>query len=106
MEMYHIPEGFDTVTLPLDDGSEIVCDVAMMFTVDDQEYIALLPPEGYDEEGTVYLYRYYDADREEDIVIESIASDEEWEKVADAYDEILDSEDFKAYMELEDLLDD
>ena len=106
METYSIPEGMDTVTLPLDDGTELVCDVAMMFTVDDQEYIALLPPEGYDEEGTVYLYRYYDADKEEDIVIESIESDEEWEKVADAYDEILDSEDFKAYMELEELLDD
>lgn len=106
METYSIPEGMDTVTLPLDDGTELVCDVAMLFTVDDQEYIALLPPEGYDEEGTVYLYRYYDADKEEDIVIESIESDEEWEKVADAYDEILDSEDFKAYMELEELLDD
>lgn len=106
METYTIPETMDTVTLPLEDGSELECDVAMLFTVEDQTYIALLPPEGYDEEGTVYLYRYYDADKEEDIVIESIDSDEEWEKVADAYDEILDSEEFKAYMELDDLLDD
>lgn len=106
METYTIPETMDTVTLPLEDGSELECDVAMLFTVEDQAYIALLPPEGYDEEGTVYLYRYYDADKEEDIVIESINSDEEWEKVADAYDEILDSEEFKAYMELDDLLDD
>ncbi len=106
MEAYSIPEGMDTVTLPLDDGTDLVCDVVMMFTVDDQEYIALLPPDGYDEEGTVYLYRYFDAEQEEDIVVESIDSDEEWEKVADAYDEILDSEEFKAYMELDELLDD
>ena len=106
METYSIPEGMDTVTLPLDDGTDLVCDVGMMFTVDDQEYIALLPPDGYDEEGTVYLYRYYDAEKEEDIVVESIDSDEEWEKVADAYDEILDSEEFKAYMELDELLND
>ena len=52
------------------------------------------------------MYRYYDAEKEEDIVVESIDSDEEWEKVADAYDEILDSEEFKAYMELDELLND
>ena len=57
METYSIPEGMDTVTLPLDDGTDLVCDVVMMFTVDDQEYIALLPPDGYDEEGTVYLMK-------------------------------------------------
>ena len=40
METYSIPEGMDTVTLPSDDGTDLVCDVVMMFTVDDQEYIA------------------------------------------------------------------
>ena len=94
-----MPEGMDTVTLPLDDGTEIVCEVVMIFTVDDQDYIALLPPDGYDEEGTVYLYRFFDADQEEDIVVESIDSDEEWEKVADAYDEILDLEEFNELLD-------
>ena len=95
METYSIPEEMDAVTLPLDDGTELVCEVVMIFTVDDQDYVALLPPDGYDEEGTVYLYRFFDADQEEDIVVESIDSDEEWEKVADAYDEILDIEEFE-----------
>lgn len=99
METYSMPEGMDTVTLPLDDGTEIVCEVVMIFTVDDQDYIALLPPDGYDEEGTVYLYRFFDADQEEDIVVESIDSDEEWEKVADAYDEILDLEEFNELLD-------
>lgn len=99
METYSMPEGMDTVTLPLDDGTELVCEVVMIFTVDDQDYIALLPPDGYDEEGTVYLYRFFDADQEEDIVVESIDSDEEWEKVADAYDEILDLEEFNELLD-------
>ena len=48
-----------TVTLTLDDDSEIECVVLNIFSAGDREYIALLPMEGADsEEGEVYLYRY------------------------------------------------
>ena len=52
-------EGRDTVTLTLDDDSELECIVLNIFKGGDREYIALLPTEGIEaEEGTVYLYRY------------------------------------------------
>ena len=48
----------DTVTLTLDDDSELECIVLNIFKGGDREYIALLPTEGIEaEEGTVYLYR-------------------------------------------------
>ena len=43
-----------TVTLTLDDDSEIECVVLNIFSAGDREYIALLPMEGAEsEEGTV-----------------------------------------------------
>ena len=48
-----------TVTLTLDDGSEVECVVLTIFEAGDRDYIALLPTEGAEaEEGEVYLYRY------------------------------------------------
>ena len=47
-------EGRDTVTLTLDDDSELECIVLNIFKGGDREYIALLPTEGIEaEEGTV-----------------------------------------------------
>ena len=48
-----------TVTLTLDDGSQLECVVLTIFDAGEREYIALLPMEGEEaEEGEVYLYRY------------------------------------------------
>ena len=50
-----------TVTLTLDDGSEVECVVLTIFEAGDRDYIALLPTEGAEaDEGEVYLYRYED----------------------------------------------
>ena len=47
-----------TVTLTLDDGSEVECVVLTIFEAGDRDYIALLPTEGAEaDEGEVYLYR-------------------------------------------------
>ena len=47
-----------TVTLTLEDGSELECSVLAIFPVQDKQYIALVPmTEDEDsEEGDVYLY--------------------------------------------------
>ena len=81
-----------TVTLTLDDGTELECVVLTIFEAADKEYIALLPLDGNEaEDGEVYLYRYTeDADGNPDI--QNIESDEEYEIVADAFDEFLDTE--------------
>ena len=48
-----------TVTLTLDDGSQLECVVLTIFVAGKREYIALLPMDGQEaEEGEVYLYRY------------------------------------------------
>lgn len=83
-----------TVTLTLDDGTELECVVLTIFEAGDREYIALLPLDGKEaEDGEVYLYRYVE-DINGNPDLENILSDEEYEIVADAFDELLDTEEF------------
>ena len=89
-----------TVTLTLDNDEEIECAVLTIYSVEDKEYIALLPldEEGDNEDGEVYIYRYIEtADGEP--TLENIEDDDEYEAAADAFDEWLDEQEFE---ELED----
>ena len=83
-----------TVTLTLDDGTELECVVLTIFEAGEKEYIALLPLDGREaEDGEVYLYRYVE-DINGNPDLENIDSDEEYESVADAFDELLDSAEY------------
>ena len=83
-----------TVTLTLDDGTELECVVLSIFEAGEKEYIALLPLDGREaEDGEVYLYRYVE-DINGNPDLENIDSDEEYEIVADAFDELLDSAEY------------
>ena len=83
-----------TVTLTLDDGTELECVVLTIFEAGEKEYIALLPLDGIEaEDGEVYLYRYVE-DINGNPDLENIDSDEEYEIVADAFDELLDSAEY------------
>ena len=83
-----------TVTLTLDDDSEIECVVLNISSAGDREYIALLPMEGAEsEEGEVYLYRYSE-DENGQPNLENIEDDDEYEIVADAFDELLDEQEY------------
>ena len=83
-----------SVTLELDDGSSVNCDVLAIYPVDEQFYIALLPTDGPDAEtGEVYLYRY-DEDESNVPQLSNIESDEEFEIASEAFDELLDAEEF------------
>lgn len=94
-----------TVTLTLDDGTDLECVVLTIFEAADKEYIALLPLDGNEaEDGEVYLYRYSE-DAEGNPDIQNIESDEEYEIVADAFDELLDTEEYDEIVG-EDELDD
>ena len=96
-------EGGDTtVTLTLDDGSLLECVVLTIFEAGDdgREYIALMPQTD-DEGGEVYLYRYTETeDGQPDLT--NIESDEEYEAVADAFDEILDAQEFNEFFAQDD----
>lgn len=85
-----------TVTLTLDNDEEIECAVLTIYSVDDKEYIALLPldEEGDNEDGEVYIYRYTEtADGEP--TLDNIEDDDEYEAAADAFDEWLDEQEFE-----------
>ena len=99
---YNNNSEYSTVTLSLDDGSEVECAVIRTFPAGDKNYIALLPIADIDEdESEVYLYRYsISADNEP--VLENIDSDEEYEIVSDAFDEELDAMEYEELYEQED----
>ena len=84
-----------TVSMVLEDGTELECSVIAIFPVNDRDYIALLPDkvvEGF-EENEVFLYRYEELGDDE-INLEPIEDEDEYEAVVDAFDEILDEEEF------------
>ncbi|MDD3173603.1 MAG: DUF1292 domain-containing protein [Herbinix sp.] len=83
----------DSITLSLDDGTELNCTVLDIFSVDNKDYIALQPEEGEEEEDNVFLYRYIQEDDGEPQLL-NIDDDDEFEAVADAFEELLDSQDY------------
>ncbi len=92
-----------TVTLTLDDGSQLECVVLTIFDAGEREYIALLPMDGQEaEEGEVYLYRYSE-DVNGNPNLENIEDDEEYDIVADAFDELLDEQEYDELVGEEDL---
>ena len=84
------------VTLELDDGTEVECAILTIFDVKDIDYIALIPlnedGEG-NEDGEVLIYRYAE-DGEGNPSLSNIENDEEYEIVAERFDEILDEDEF------------
>lgn len=85
-----------SVDIELDDGI-VNCEVITILTVAGKDYIAILP-EGQDpnEEQEVWFYGYSENpnDPNEEPELEYIESDDEYEAVADAFDEYLDECEF------------
>lgn len=89
-----------TVTLTLDNDEVVECAVLTIYSVDDKEYIALLPldEEGDNEDGDVYIYRYVET-KDGEPTLENIEDDDEYEAAADAFDEWLDEQEFEDMIE-------
>ena len=70
------------------------CAILTIFPVNGRDYIALLPLDenGENEDGEVFIYRYDNS--QESPVLENIEDDEEYEAVADAFDEMLDAAEY------------
>ncbi len=87
-----------TVELDLEDGTTVNCAVITILTVEKKDYIVLLPLDenGDNADGEVWFYRYSENpdDPNEEPVLDYIDDDEEYEKVADAFDEYLDNCEF------------
>ena len=76
------------VTLDLDDGS-VDCAVVTIITVEDKDYIALMPLDenGENEDGEVWFYGYKENpdDPNEEPELIYIEDDAEYEKVEEAF---------------------
>ena len=94
-----------TVTLELDDGSSVVCSIVTILEVQGNDYIVLLPLDenGENEDGEVWFYRYSENpdDPNEEPELGYIEDNEEYELVADAFDEFLDSVEYDEIVEEE-----
>lgn len=78
------------ITLDLEEGGQMECYLVATFPAGEYDYAALLPCEGEKyEEGEVFLYRFREEDGEP--VLDQIETDEEFDIVSDAFDELLDS---------------
>ncbi len=99
-EIIQIPDNDEemTVTMTLEDGSEVTCAIAAIFDVGGKDYIALLPLDenGDNNDGEVWLYGYKenenDPNEEPELIF--IQDEEEYEMVSDAFDEYLDEQEF------------
>jgi len=87
-----------TVDLELDDGTNVTCSIVTILEVDKQDYIVLLPlnENGENTDGEVWFYRYKEDESDPNIEPELgyIDDDDEYEKVADAFEEFLDNAEF------------
>ena len=84
------------MTLDLDDGGKLECIVLNVFPVNNREYIALLPmnDEGHvEEDAQIFLYRFEELGGDE-VNLETIEDDDEFELVSDYFDEMLDEQEF------------
>jgi len=84
-------DAFDQVTLTLEDGKEMTCDVIAIFPCEDRDYIALLPED--DPDGDFLLYRFID-NGDGNYDLDDIESDEEFDAASEAFDALMDDEEF------------
>jgi len=84
-----------TVDITMEDGTVVTCSIETIFSIGDQDYIALLP-QLEEEEDVVWFYGYSENpdDVNEEPELRYIEDDDEYDAVCDAYDEWLDNADF------------
>lgn len=90
-------EDADMISLTLEDGTVMECEIITIFEVSGASYIALLPletPDGFEEDEAL-IYRYIELENDECDLL-AIEDEDEFERVADAFDEYLDEMEFNA----------
>ena len=92
-----------TVEITLENDEVVNCAVITILEVEGKDYIVLLPldEDGNNDDGEVWFYRYSENpdDPNEEPVLEYIEDDDEYEAVAEAFDEYLDSCEFDELIE-------
>ncbi len=85
------------VTLDMDDGTQVECEILTIFEVDGRDYIVLYPltENGHENnDGTVYIYRYLE-DEDGNPSLENIQNDDEFKVVEEKFDELLDEAEYE-----------
>lgn len=95
----YTPDGYDdddeteVVEVEFEDGSSSICQIVAKFELDDITYAALLPDDSDDDENIeILIYRY--SENGDDVDLEEITDEDEFNSVADVLDEILDDLEF------------
>ncbi len=94
----HFAEEEMTVDLELENGENVTCAVITILSVNEKDYIVLLPLDenGENNDGEVWFYGYKedakDPNKEPELIF--ITDDDEYELVSDAFDEFLDNQEF------------
>lgn len=88
-ELYLDDENEDTIILSLEDG-DVECGIVASFPLNGKDYVALLPLSPLEglEEDEILLYAYTRED--DDFQLIEIENDDEFDAVADFFDELLD----------------
>lgn len=81
-----------TLTLTMEDDTEVDCAILTVFPVDSREYIALLPldKQGHNADGEVFLYAFSKTENG-DPILANIEDDTEYQAAADAFNTILEN---------------
>jgi len=104
-ELLQNPENEEdiTVELELPDGSFVNCAIVTILTVNEKDYIALLPMVDEEDEtfGEVWFYEYVeDPDNvNAEPELKYIEDDDVYEAVSDAFEEFLDTQEFDEIIE-------
>lgn len=79
-----------TITLTMDDDTEVECAILTTFPVKDKNYIALLALDenGQPASGEVYLYTFFVTENG-DPILANIESDEEYDQAAEVFNKIV-----------------
>lgn len=84
-----MPEHDEVITLVDEEGKEHDFTVVDIIEVDSVEYAILLPAQEDSDEAVILKF---DKDEDGNEILVDIEDDEEWEKVADAWEEMVTSE--------------
>ena len=92
-----------TVDIELNSGETITCAVLIVLTVQEKDYIVLLPLDenGQNNDGNVWFYQFIQKSKDAEPELGYIEDDDEYEAVADAFDEYLDDVEFDELIEEE-----
>ena len=86
-ETEHLEEEYDIIVLTLEDDTELECAVLEIFPFEGKRYVALV---SLDEEQKVLLYEFEEKEDSEEIELNLIESEEEFDKVAEEFNRIME----------------